>query len=166
MSLDASRAKMGRLARLEECYRRFCERAVTPEAVAAQVRSCQTDWTRLECDSVSFPELQAAREAALCVREDGETLDQAAGDANREVRREEVYIEATEPDFRDHFLGAQKGELVGPVGRGEEFVLYLVREKVLPSGNDPRIAVRAEEAVVQHLVESEVNDRVKWRFAL
>jgi hypothetical protein len=163
ISLDASRAKMERLARLEASYRRFCERAVTPEAVAAQIRSYQTDWTRLECDSVSFPELQAAREAALCVREDGGTLDHVAGDANREVRREQVYIEETEPDFRDQFLGAQKGELIGPVSRGDEFVLCLVREKVLPSGNDPRIAARAEEAVVQRFVEREVNDRVKWR---
>ena len=163
MSLDASRAKMERLARLEACYRRFCKRAVTPEAVAAQIHASQTDWMRLECDSVSFPEEQAAREAALCVREDGEGLDRVAEDANSEVRRQQVYIEATEPDFRHHFLGAQKGELIGPLGRGEEFVLYLVREKVLPSANDPRIAARAEEVVVQRLVEREVNDRVKWR---
>ena len=163
ISLDASQAKMERLARLEACYRRFCERAVTPEAVAAQIHASQTDWMRLECDSVSFPEEQAAREAALCVREDGEGLDRVAEDANSEVRRVQIYIEATEPDYRHHFLGAQKGELIGPVGRGEEFVLYLVREKVLPSGNDPHIAARAEEAVVQRVVEREVNDRVKWR---
>ena len=154
---------MERLARLEACYRRFCESAVTPKAVAAQIESCRTDWTRLECDSLSFPEEQAAREAALCMREDGQALDRVAEDANSEVRREQVSIEATEPDFRHHFLGAQKGGLIGPVGRGEEFVLYLVREKVLPSGNDPQIAARAEAAVVQRLVDREVNDRVKWR---
>lgn len=165
ISLEISRAKMERLARLEACYRRFCERAVTPEAVAAQIHACRTDWMRLECDSVSFPEEQAAREAALCVREDGEGLDRMAEDANREVHREQVYIEATEPDSRYQFLGARKGEMIGPVGRGEEFVLYLVRERVLPSGDDPRIAARAEEAVVQRVVEREVNDRVKWRMA-
>ena len=166
MSLHASRAKMERLARLEACYRRFCERAVTPEAVAAQIRDSQTDWMRLECDSVSFPEEQAGHEAALCVREDGEELDRMAKDANREVRREQVYIEETEPDIRHHFLGARKGDLIGPVGRGDEFVLSLVLEKVLPSGNDPRVAARAEEAVVQRLVEREINDRVKWRTPL
>jgi hypothetical protein len=163
ISLETSRAKMERLARLEACYRRFCERAVTPEAVAAMIQASQTDWLRLECDSVSFPEEQAAREAALCVREDGEELERVAEDANREVHREEIYIEGTEPDSRHYFLGAQKGETIGPVGRGEQFVLYLVREKVLPSGDDPRIAARAEEAVVQRVVEREVNDRVKWR---
>ena len=165
LSLDASRARMERLARVEACYRRFCETAVTPEAVAAQIHASQTDWMRVECDSVSFPEEQAAREAAFCVREDGERLDRVAEDANLQVHREQVYIEATEPDFRHHFLGAQKGEVIGPIGRGEEFVLYLVREKVLPSGNDPQIAARAEEAVVQRFVDREVNDRVKWRFA-
>jgi hypothetical protein len=153
-----------RLQSLELSFRRFCERALTPEVVKAQIRAGQTDWTRLDCRCVSFPNEEAAREAALCVRTDGRTLDEVAGDANREIRREGIYIEQTPPDSRDLFLGARKGELIGPVQSGEEYLLYLVLEKVLPSESDESVALRARETVVARLVEGEMNDRVKWRW--
>jgi hypothetical protein len=161
---ETCRAKMESLARLELSFGRVCESAVTSEAVKAQIRSGQTDWTRLDCQCVSFPDEEAAREAALCVREDGRTLDEVAGDANRKMRREEIYIEETEPDSRDLFLGARKGELLGPVKSGEESLLYLVLEKVLPSEEDEVIVSRARETVVKRLVEREINDRVNWRW--
>src|SRR5207244_953748 len=138
------------------------ERALTPEAIAAQIRSCQTDWTRLDCQSVSFSDEQAAHEAALCIREDGVALGEVAGDAGREMRREQVYIEEIEPDLRDRFQGAQKGELIGPVNRAGAFVIYLVLEKVLPSERDAGVVSRAEETVVERLVEREIDNRVKW----
>jgi hypothetical protein len=163
-AVESENEPAARLESLELAFRRFCERALTPEVVKAQIRAAQTDWTRLDCRSVSFPSEGAAREAALCVRTDGRTLDEVAGDANREIRREEVYVERTPPAARDLFLGARKGDLIGPVQSGEEFLLYLVLEKVLPSEDDESVVLRAREAVVARLVEGEMNDRVKWRW--
>jgi len=153
-----------RLKSLEHSFRSFCERALTPAVVKAQIRAGQTDWTRLDCRSVSFPNEGAAREAALSVSADGRTLDEVARDAKREVRREDVYIEETPPDARDHFLSARKGELIGPVRRGDEFLLYLVLEKVLPSEADESVVLRARETAIARLVEGEINNRVKWRW--
>lgn len=152
------------LASFELSFQRFCEREVTPEAVEAQIRAGQADWTRLDCRCVSFPNEEAAREAALGVRIDGRTLDEVAGDAHGEIRREEFYIEEAPAESRDLFLGARKGELVGPVPIGDEFLLYLVLDKVLPSESDERVGLRARETVVTRLVEGEMNDRVKWRW--
>jgi hypothetical protein len=157
-------ARKARLEALELSYRRFCEQALTPDVVKAQIRAGQTDWTRLECRSVSFPNEGAAREAALGVETDGRTLDEVAGDAKREVRREEVYIDETPPEARDLFLSAKAGELVGPVRSGGEFLLYLVLEKVLPSEADETVVLRARETAVARLVEGEINNRVKWRW--
>jgi hypothetical protein len=160
----APSAGKARLEAQELSYRRFCEQAVTPAVVKAQIRAGQTDWTRLDCRSVSFPNEGAAREAALGVRTDGRTLDEVAGDANREIRRDEVYIEQTPPEARDLFLSARAGELVGPVRSGEEFLLYLVLEKALPSEADESVVLRARETAVARLVEGEINNRVKWRW--
>jgi hypothetical protein len=161
---ETCRAKMESLARLELSFRRVRDRALTPDAVKAQIRSGQTEWTRLDCQCVSFPDEEAAREAALCVREDGRTLDEVAGDANREMRREEIYIEESDPDVRDLFLGARKGELLGPVKSGEDSLLYLVLDKVLPSEDDEGVISRAKETVVERLVEREIDNRVKWQW--
>jgi hypothetical protein len=149
---------------LEDSFRRFCESALTADVVQAQIRAGQTDWTRLDCQRVSFPSEEAAREAALCVRVDGRTLPDVARDAGCEMRRGDVYIEDIPADSRALFLGAGPGELVGPVPGGDEFLLYLVFEKVLPSESDARVVSRARAAALARLVDQEINDRVKWRW--
>ena len=155
-------AKMERLARLEVSFRRFREQAATPRKIAALIRSRRIDWTRLDLDSISFPEQQTAREAALCVREDGRTLAEVAADARRELRQSTMYIEEMETTLRDGFIGAQKGELLGPFQSGQEFVLHQVRDKRLPSAGDAALTDRARQAVLQLQLDREINDRVKW----
>ena len=156
--------KLARLKSLELSFRRYCESALTPAVVRAQIRASQTDWTRLDCRSVSFATEGAAREAALSVRADGRTLDEVAGDAKREIRREDVYIEDAPTDAREDFLSARKGEIIGPIQRADELLLYLVLEKVLPSEADESVVLRARKAVVARLVEGKINDLVKWRW--
>jgi hypothetical protein len=164
VSMEATQANIERIASLESSYRRFRQRVVTVEAVDAQLRSHHTDWTRLDCQIIAFPEEEAVREAALCVREDGRSLDDVAAETNTMTRREPIYIEDIEPGFQDQFLAAQRGDFVGPLARGDEFTLYLVLDKVRPSRNDARVAARAEEAIMRRLVDHEINDLVKWRY--
>ena len=157
-------ARRERLTRLDASFRRFRDRVVTPEAIRARIRSSQTDWTCLDLQCVSFPDEEAAREAAFCVREDAEGLEQVAGDANLQARRERVFIEDTDPEMRIHLVGAGKGELLGPIRSGDEFVLCLILDKVLPSSEDSEVAARAERAILKTLLEGEINDRVRWRW--
>jgi hypothetical protein len=159
---EACRAKMERLARVEVSFRRFREEGATPRRIAALIRSRRIDWTRLDLDSISFPEEQMAREAALCVREDGRSLGEVATDARRELRRSTTYLEEMDATVRDGLLGAQKGELLGPFEIGEDFVLYQVLDKTLPSLEDAALSVRAREAVLRLQLDREMNDRVKW----
>jgi hypothetical protein len=158
----ACRAKMERLARVEVSFRRFREEGATPGRIAALIRSRRIDWTRFNLDSIAFPEEQMAREAALCVREDGRDLCEVAADARREVRRSTMYIEEMDATVRDDFLGAQKGELLGPFESRGEFVLYQILDKTLPSPDDAALTVRAREAVLRLQMDREINDRVKW----
>jgi hypothetical protein len=159
---EADRRKENRLEDLEASFRRVRDKAVTPEAIQSQIRSCQTEWTRLDCKHISFPREEMAREAVLCIREDGTRITLVAGEAQSVVRREEIYVENLEPELRDRFLGARPGDLLGPLSSGGEFHLYLVLDKVLPSGTDAAIVARAQDAIVNGLVERETNDRVKW----
>lgn len=158
----ACRAKMDRLARVEVSFRRFREEGATPRRIAALIRSRRIDWTRFNLDSIAFPEEHMAREAALCVREDGRDLREVAADARREVRRSAMYIEEMDAAVRDDFLGAQKGELLGPFENRGGFVLYQILDKTLPSPDDAALTVRAREAVLRLQLDREINDRVKW----
>ena len=55
-------------------------------------------------------------------------------------------------------------EIIGPIQRADEFLLYLVLEKVLPSEADESVVLRARKAVIARLVEGKINDLVKWRW--
>ena len=66
--------------------------------------------------------------------------------------------------MRIHLVGAGKGELLGPIRSGDDFVLCLILDKVLPSSEDSEVAARAERAILKTLLEGEINDRVRWRW--
>ena len=54
--------------------------------------------------------------------------------------------------------------MLGPIRSGDEFVLCLILDKVLPSSEDSEVAARAERAILKTLLEGEINDRVRWRW--
>jgi hypothetical protein len=162
LMVAADPTKLERMARLELSFRGFRQRMLTPAAVDRELRSHRTEWTRLECHCVSFPREEQAREAALCVREDGSDLAKVAAGAGAPMRAERILLGEVAPEVQERFLGARGGDLVGPVQLGEEFVLYAVLDVAMPSEGDPADRRRVEEAILKRLVDREINDRVRW----
>ncbi|HEX5080615.1 MAG TPA: hypothetical protein VFY40_01120 [Blastocatellia bacterium] len=135
---------------------------VTPGQLEARIADHQLDWIRFDCRYVWFPEERIAREAALCVTEDGLTLDEVAHDARSVVQRWDFYLDEIEANVRPHFLAARQGDWLGPVKIMEGFPLFSIINKQMPAANDPRIRRRAEQAVIISLIEKEMNERVRW----
>jgi hypothetical protein len=163
LSPEGCRERLEALARVEESFRRFCAQLLTPRAVGRQIAARHTDWARVEVRSASFPDEAAAREAAACVREDGEELAEVAARARVAVRPERFYLEQVEPDLRGPFLSARPGDLLGPLRWGGEHRLVRVLEKTLPSEADPELRRRAEQLLLQAALDREVADRVRWQ---
>jgi len=150
------------LERIDAGFRQFCERIVTEAALAAQLASRRLDWIRMECQCLALPTQESAREAALCVREDGTDLDEVAGSAGASVETVSDFLEDWEPALRDPLLAAGAGALLGPIASGDGFLLVLVREKVLPSLEDPAVRSRAEERLLDAALAREMDTRVTW----
>jgi len=85
------------LERVDVGFRRFCERIVIEAALAAQLAAHWLDWIRMECRRFALPTLESAREAALCVREDGMDLDEVARSAGARVDVVSDFLENWEP---------------------------------------------------------------------
>ena len=166
VSLEACQEKVIALTRLEAVFQHFCQQLRTSQSTEDQISSHQLDWIRLDCCSAIFPEELIAREAVLCVREDGRELSEVAAEAKAVARQVRFYLDELEPAWRAYFLSAQKGELVGPLSMGEEFALFVVLDKIWPSVADPEIRQRAEQRALLNAVEHEVNDRVQWQIRL
>jgi hypothetical protein len=47
---------------------------------------------------------------------------------------------------------------------GDGFGLFLVVEKILPTADDPVIADRAKESLLESVVSREVDNRVTWQW--
>ena len=156
------RDKLALLARVEASLGRFQRRVLTPAAIHDAVNLHRLDWMRLHYRSLTFPDEQVAREAAWCVREDGEALGEVARDAKTTVAEERLYLDEVDPAARDVFQSAQAGELIGPVPIDGAFALYHVLHKVLPTPDDPGVRQRAEADVRRRAVEREINNRVRW----
>ncbi len=152
--------------RLEAGYRSFRDHVVDWQGLKDQVGWRRLDWIRFDCRYVLFPDEQMAREAALCVRDDGMSLDEVAANAKIGLHHAPIYLEAIDSSLRDRFVSAGKGDLVGPLDRDKGFALFVVEDKILPALEDPAIRQRAEESLMQSAINCEIANRVKWHVRL
>jgi hypothetical protein len=120
------------------------------------------EWTRLDTELLKLADRDAAREAALCVRADGRSLAEVAADCGVPTSRRALYLEEAEEERLTELLGANPGELVGPIERNGGHLLVYVHGRTRPSGSDPEVTRRAQDQVVARASESAVEARVRW----
>ncbi|MDQ6888368.1 MAG: hypothetical protein M3068_13935 [Gemmatimonadota bacterium] len=155
-----------RLARIDRAFQRFRSETITAGAVRERIGAHHLDWIRFHCRTLFFPDREMAREAVLCLRDDSSALDEISASARVRSEDAHVYLEQIDDLARDRFLGARRGELVGPLDREGAFVVYQIVDKVLPSEQDPEIRRRAEDSVLRSVLTREVEARVAWQHRL
>lgn len=150
-----------RIAGVDDAYARVRERIATPAAIATQVGSHRLEWMAVECRIVRFPSDAAAREALLCVREDGEPLAAVAADAHVRVEDRRFLLEESGA-LQSTLIGAAPGELLGPLALDGKHALVEVLAKRLPDAADPTTRARAARAVLEAQTAAAVAARVRW----
>jgi hypothetical protein len=150
------------LARQEQTFRRRSQAVVTDSAIRAQIETHRLDWIRIDVRDLAFTDEAAAKEAALCLREDGATLESVAAEAHAEVRDGHYYLDDADPEARPLLLSARPDELVGPLQFPDGFHLLYVCGKTMPTEENPEIRRRAEESLISRVSEHEAQSRVRW----
>jgi hypothetical protein len=159
---DRLREGIRQAVRIEADFGRFRGSVVTPGALQAQVAAHRLDWIQFDCRVLSFPAEDMAREAALCVREDGQDLEEVAAQTRASLRESRFFLEDLDDSLRDALLASTRGELLGPLAVDGEFALVHVTDKVMPSESDPAARARAEERIVDGAVAREAERCVRW----
>lgn len=154
-----------RIQQLDQSFERFRKTQITEPALEDYIGSRQLDWVRFDCRIMAFPEVGMAAEAALLLREDGEGFTGVYSVAHTLPRAARFFFDEIDGHVRDQFLRAKRGDLVGPVQTGNEYALYLIEEKALPNVRDPQVRRRAEEGVLQHALDQQLDRRVQWHVA-
>jgi hypothetical protein len=121
-----------------------------------------SDWVRVRYGTLSFPELDMAREAVLCINEDGLALSEVAERAGTEAEIRDALVADIDPALAKTLLGTPAGTVVGPLALDGAFVLAHVEAKVPPSLADPAILELVDRELPRRVVEREVRNRVRW----
>lgn len=155
-------AAVQRIRALDCAFEQFRVVQLTDHAVENYIASRQLEWIRFDCRIMAFPNADMAAEAALLLREDGEGFTGVYRAAHTEPTATRMYFNDIEPALRDHFLGVQAGDLVGPMRSGDEHVLYLIEDKTLPTPRDPEIRRLAEDGVLGLALKQHLDHHVEW----
>lgn len=135
-------------ARMEAAFDQVVAGALDMEARQARLRSMQLSLARIEMETLELDSQAAAREAVLCVKDDGASLASVARDAGYHAERAAIWIDDLDPRVAQRLLGAAAGEVVGPIECDRRFVVHQVIRKIEPALSDPVVSERVDAAVI------------------
>lgn len=158
----AFQPRLVHLARLERGYARFRALAPTPARIQRELEIGRLEWVRLDCRVIKFETETLAREAVLCVREDGLGVDQVARDAHAVVHEMRFFLGELDPALRPALLAATTQELIGPVPFEEGYALFLVLDKLLPDERTPDVRREVERRAISRAETEQVDRLVRW----
>ena len=147
---------------VDDAVDRLRAAVVTDEALRAEVARRQLDWLGVALEEAHFADEHAAREAVLCVRDDGLALAEVCKLAGVDHVRRHAPLDEVDTALRPVVLGARLDEVVGPVAVPGGFVVARVESKVVPTVDDPDVCGRAAEAVLATALRRAVEERVAW----
>lgn len=150
------------LIALELLYHREIEGLITPRRCEQALVAQRLSLTRVEVEIGYFDSLDAAREAFLCVTQDGDEFAEVLELAGAEGDQLVTFIDDLPDVVSQLLLSAMEGETLAPVAyEGSHLLCRLVR-KVSPELEDPDVMARIQEAIVESQLGALVDEHVVW----
>jgi hypothetical protein len=148
---------------MEALHRQKCEALLNKQAREHEVAALRLPLTRFELETVEFDSLDAAREALLCVRDDGMSMAAVAEEGRYPYRHAEILLEDLPEDLQQKFLSVSAGEILEPISRGDGFHLCRVIEKAEPQADDEAVRDRAEKRILERYFSELTAKHIQWR---
>jgi hypothetical protein len=150
-----------RLERMEQVYRTRRGEEVSVERVTAAIALRAFEWTHLETARLVFPTEPMAAEAALRVREDGESLADVAAQTLRPLATWRGFLDSADAVSKIRLAAARAGELLGPFPDDDGHALLQVVARRTPHADDGEVRAHAEQRLWSQITARAL-DRVQW----
>jgi hypothetical protein len=150
-----------RLERMEQVCLARRRQEVSAERVTAAIARHAFEWTYLETARLVFPAEPMAAEAALRVREDGESLGDVAAETLRPLETWRGFLDSADAISKTRLAAAHAGELLGPFQDEDGHALLQVVARRTPHPDDREVRAHAERRLWSQ-VTTRALDRVSW----
>ncbi len=151
---------------MEAIHRRDCAALLSREAYEREIAALRLPLTRFEVEMIELDSIDAAREALLCARDDGMSMEEVAAEGRYPYRHPEVLLEEIPEDLQQKFLSVHPGDILEPIARGDGFHICRVIGKAEPDLNSPVVKERAEERILDRHFADLTNRHIQWRTLL
>jgi len=135
---------------------------IGPDSIQEELAARWLDWTRFVLRHAAFADLDAGREAAMCVRMDGMAFDAAARLDGATATEETFLLEDAPAAWRPALMGALAGDLIGPLEEEAGVRLLHVVGRTSASLEDRAVRERARARIIARAEDRAVNDLVVW----
>jgi hypothetical protein len=112
---------------------------------------------------IEVESLEAAKEALLCIRQDGMSMEEIAVEARYPFRRITFLHDAVPEEWKQKFWSTRAGDVLDPLPRGEGFELYRITRKIEPDPTDPAVQQRVDERLLEREFSTLTSDHVEVR---
>jgi hypothetical protein len=151
--LNRDDAWLAEALRVETAFDRLITQAITDDARSRKLASMGLALSKMEIETLELDSEAAAREAVLCVRDDGESLSELARASGYHADRSEIWTDDLDDTIGQRLLGAADGEVIGPVESDDRFKVYQIVRKIEPRLADPAVSDRIDKAIVDEFFD-------------
>ena len=159
----ASAEELQHLLALEAAFRLRSGELTTPKARERMRVSLRIALIQVERESLTVGSNDAAREAVLCIREDGRTMAELANENAFPYERETLVLEDLDEESQRALLSATPGELLDPVEEGPRIRVSRLVAKREPEASDPEALRRIDRAILDAHFADLTAQHVRWR---
>ena len=150
------------MAALEAGYRSQAESLLSAEARARMLTTQHLPLTRVQLELLEVESLDAAREAFLCVREDGIPLAEIAADGRYSLRHLDAFYEDLPEDLQRSVLCATAGEVLEPIPHADGYQLWRLRQKQEPDLADSAVRERVDQRIQERHFSELATTCIRW----
>lgn len=151
---------------MEAIYCRDRSALLSRQAREREIAALRVPLTRFELETIEFDSLDAAREALLCARDDGMSMEEVAAEGRYPYRRPEILLEQVPEHLQQKFLSVHPGEIIEPIARGDGFQLCRIIAKKEPDVDDPIVRKRVDQGIFDRHFSDLTARYIQWRISL
>ncbi|MEO5722556.1 MAG: hypothetical protein ABIR71_13970 [Chthoniobacterales bacterium] len=155
-----------KMSLFEATFRNVCNDVLSPTARQREVGTLRLELTMFDLEILEVDSKDAAREALLCVRDDGMTMEEVATEGRYPFRRQQAVLEDIAPEMQQQFLSVTPGKVLEPMETDGAHRLCRVLAKREPNPEDPSVQRRVEQRLLDRYFADAVLQHVRWDLSL